>query len=99
MDWQDGADAIDRQVRALNPWPGVWTVTGAGTRLKILGVHLVEGGGKGKPGEVLNRQGDVLCGGGRVLRLVTVQPENAKAMDFAAAVNGNYVRVGELFGQ
>lgn len=30
---------IDRLLRALNPWPGVWTTTPQGKRLKILSLH------------------------------------------------------------
>ena len=36
IDWTKDASSIDRQIRALNPWPGVWTTTPDGKRLKIL---------------------------------------------------------------
>ncbi len=36
VDWSQTAQEIDRQVRALNPWPGVWTKTQDGKRLKII---------------------------------------------------------------
>ena len=93
VDWTRGAAAIDRQVRALNPWPGVWTAA-AGKRLKIIAAVPGDAGG-GPPGTILDRTGAVACGDGRVLRLVTVQPENAKAMDFAAAINGKYINPGD----
>ena len=28
LDWSHPADALDRRVRALNPWPGTWTTLG-----------------------------------------------------------------------
>lgn len=36
IDWSKPAEDIDRQIRALNPWPGVWCETPSGKRLKIL---------------------------------------------------------------
>ena len=35
VNWNENAAAIDRQIRALNPWPGVWTEF-EGARIKIL---------------------------------------------------------------
>ncbi len=35
LDWSRDAAALDRQVRALNPWPGTFT-TLAGVLLKVL---------------------------------------------------------------
>ncbi|HUD20971.1 MAG TPA: methionyl-tRNA formyltransferase [Candidatus Saccharimonadales bacterium] len=39
IDWQNSAEVIDRQIRALNPWPGTFTWLG-NQRLKILEVIL-----------------------------------------------------------
>lgn len=36
INWKGNAQDIDRQIRALNPWPGVWTQTNTGKRIKIL---------------------------------------------------------------
>ncbi len=90
IDWTRGVADIDRQVRALNPWPGVWTNDAAGKRLKIIAVAPGEVT-SAAPGTIIGRHGHVACGDGRSLRLVTVQPENARAMDCAAAVNGKYI--------
>ncbi len=38
IDWRRGADEIDRQVRALQPWPGAWT-TVDGRRLHVRRAH------------------------------------------------------------
>lgn len=90
IDWTRGAADIDRQIRALNPWPGVWTNDAQGKRLKIIAAAPGEGT-SAAPGTVIDRHGHVACGDGRSLRLVNVQPENARAMDIAAAVNGKYI--------
>lgn len=42
IDWRRDAVAIDRQVRALQPWPGAWT-TFDGKRLHIRAAHPVAG--------------------------------------------------------
>lgn len=38
ISWEQNCESIDRQIRALNPWPGTWT-TIAEKRLKILRAH------------------------------------------------------------
>jgi methionyl-tRNA formyltransferase len=93
--WDEPAEAVARQVRALNPWPGVWTMTADGKRMKILAAEAADKA-SGAPGTVSGK-GLVACGGGTALRLVTVQPENAKAMDAASAANGGYLAPGALF--
>ncbi len=94
VDWNQSATQIDRQIRALNPWPAVWSMID-GKRLKILAARpqILQGE---NPGTVLNAQGDVACGEG-ALRILEVQPENAKVMNFTAATNGNYLKIGERF--
>jgi len=97
IDWKLPAAEIDRQIRALNPWPGVWTGTSAGKRLKILAAEPVNTPVTGAPG-VLGGQGHVACGGGTALRLLKVQPESAKPMDAVGALNGGYLKSGEVLG-
>lgn len=79
IDWRRPAVAIDRQVRALQPWPGAWT-TIDGRRLHIRAAHPTAGidgvpVGALMPGE----WPEVACGQG-ALALDTVQPEGKPAM-------------------
>ncbi len=92
VDWHKSAIEIDRQIRALNPWPGVWAMTAEGLRIKILAA--VPGTGAGVAGTLLDKSGAVACGAGSALVLKTVQPDNGKPMDVAAAINGGYLKVG-----
>lgn len=92
VDWHKPAVEIDRQIRALNPWPGVWAMTAEGVRIKILAA--TPGAGAGVAGTLLDKSGAVACGAGSVLVLKTIQPDNGKAMDVAAAINGGYLKVG-----
>lgn len=97
IDWNKTAPEIDRQVRALNPWPGVWTIDEQGRRLKILAVDVVNERFTETPGTLVDRGGHVACGNDTCLRLRAVQPENAKVMDFSAAVNGSYLNADLRF--
>lgn len=96
IDWSAPALAIGRQIRALNPWPGVWTMTPGGQRLRVLAAVVVDADDaySHAPGTVIDRTGLVACGGGTVLRLITVQPDSGKAMDVSAAINGHYIQPG-----
>lgn len=97
IDWTQSAVAIERQMRALSGWPGVWTLHN-GLRLKILGAEIESAAGaQGKAGEIIHRHLVVACGDGS-LRLTTVQPENRKPMDGASYMNGGHVNTGEILG-
>ena len=79
IDWQRPAVEIDRQVRALQPWPGAWT-TIDGRRLHVRRATAVAGVddvpiGALLPGEVPC----VACGVG-ALALEIVQPEGRPTM-------------------
>jgi methionyl-tRNA formyltransferase len=93
IDWRGSAERVDAQVRALNPWPGTFGIVD-GRRLKILAG---EAGAPvdAPPGQVFEN-GIVACGAGS-FRLRTVQPENGRAMDIAAALNGKHLRAGDVF--
>jgi len=90
IDWQKDAASIDRQIRALNPWPGTWTESGE-RRFKILSAHKTKQTTKEKPGTIIDRLGDVACGKGTVLKILKLQPDGKQAMDFISALNGGYI--------
>jgi len=97
IDWTQNAAAIERQMRALSGWPGVWTLH-RGARLKVLTAAIENtDGAQGKAGEIIDRHLVVACGSGS-LRLTSVQPENRKAMDGLSYINGTHVNIGEVLG-
>jgi len=96
VDWRKSATEIDRQIRALNPWPGVWTMTADDKRLKIIAAGKIDEIFTEPPGTLVDRLGHVACGDDTCIRLATVQPENAKAMDIASAINGGYLAPDEM---
>jgi methionyl-tRNA formyltransferase len=79
IDWRRPAVEIDRQVRALQPWPGAWT-TIDGKRLHVRAAQPVAGIDGVPIGAVLPGEWpEVACGQG-ALALVSVQPESRPAM-------------------
>jgi methionyl-tRNA formyltransferase len=91
IDWSHSAIDIDRRIRAFNPWPATYCMTGD-KRLKVL--EATAEAGIGPKGTVLDREGRIACGQG-ILRLIKIQPDGGKPMDVAAAVNGGYLKVGD----
>ncbi len=90
IDWTRDAAAIERQVRAFDPWPGTFTSV-QGTVLKVLAAELAEGAGA--PGLVLDEQLTIACGVG-ALRLTCVQLAGRAAMEAAAFLRGHRVPPG-----
>jgi methionyl-tRNA formyltransferase len=97
IDWNRSGAEIDRQIRALNPWPGTWTTLPSGKRLKILAAETIPEEFGQSPGTVVGRIGHVACGQSSGLRLLEVQPENGKKMTMLAALNG-HVREDDILG-
>ncbi|MCB1591051.1 MAG: methionyl-tRNA formyltransferase [Alphaproteobacteria bacterium] len=90
IDWTKDAASIDRQIRALNPWPGTWTTSG-GRRFKIFSAACTKQSTKEKPGTIIDRLGDIACGKGTVLKILKLQPDGKQPMDFISALNGWYI--------
>jgi len=76
LDWNMTAAELERRVRALNPWPGVWFEHG-GARLKVLAAEV--SAQPGEAGVVLDDQLTIACGDG-ALRIRRVQKQGKGAM-------------------
>jgi methionyl-tRNA formyltransferase len=96
IDWSQDAPSIHRQIRALNPWPGTWTVFD-GKRIKILEAALSPHTDHNGVGAFMDSQGHINCGNGTALKILILQPEGKKPMDFKSAINGGYVKPGGMF--
>jgi methionyl-tRNA formyltransferase len=79
IDWRRPAQAIDRQVRALQPWPGAWT-TLDGRRLHVRRARPVAGVSGVPMGSVLPGEHPRVAAGSGALELEIVQPEGRPAM-------------------
>jgi methionyl-tRNA formyltransferase len=89
LDWRRSAEDLDRQVRALTPWPGAWTTIDAQV-LKILEAMPADSP-PAPPGTVLQWDGMrgfwVACGRG-ALRLLRVQVAGRAPQEAAAFLRG-----------
>jgi methionyl-tRNA formyltransferase len=94
IDWTGAAEAIDRQVRAFDPWPGTFTLLG-GAVLKVLAARPEPG--TGVPGTALDDALLIACGTG-AMRLLRVQIAGRAAMDAAAFLRGHPVPAGTGLG-
>jgi methionyl-tRNA formyltransferase len=90
IDWTRDAAALDRQVRALNPWPGTYALLD-GAVLKVLAA--TPEAGSGPPGSTLDDRLLVACGTG-ALRLLRVQAPGRAAMDAEAFLRGRKLAPG-----
>jgi methionyl-tRNA formyltransferase len=94
IDWAGDGAALDRLVRALDPWPGTRTTLG-GEVIKVLAAEPADG--HGAPGTVLAPDLTVACGTG-ALRLTRVQAAGRAATDGAAFLRGRRLGPGVVLG-
>lgn len=92
IDWTTPAAAIERQLRALHPWPGCYFMLD-GEVIKLLAATIIDK--SGAPGTLLDDQFTVACGD-RALRLDTVQRAGKAATDGASMLRGLRLPVGSL---
>jgi methionyl-tRNA formyltransferase len=88
----DGAEALERRVRALSPHIGAALTLPGGDRLGVWAAHAGGGGGSGPPaGDLdLTAPAPVLgCAGGGTLVLDEVQPPGGRRMEGAAWARGH----------
>jgi methionyl-tRNA formyltransferase len=83
IDWAQDAEALDRRIRALTPWPGCFFQAGAET-IRLLAAEPAPG--NGPPGRMLDPQ-TVACGRG-ALRLLRLQRPGRAAQPAAEFLRG-----------
>ncbi|MEO0464311.1 MAG: methionyl-tRNA formyltransferase [Pseudomonadota bacterium] len=94
IDWSHSAEAIERQVRGLAPFPGAWCELANGDereRIKLLLAEVTDG--EGDPGTVLDDDFTIACGSGAV-RPIKLQRAGKPAMERADFLRGNPVKAG-----
>ncbi|MEO5917217.1 MAG: methionyl-tRNA formyltransferase [Luteolibacter sp.] len=99
LDWTQDAIALERRIRAYDPWPGTYTVAiegGKEKRLKIFPPATVTDEAL-TPGEIATHDGALTigCGSGS-LRLTTVQPDGGRRMSASDYLRGRKPTAFEL---
>ena len=101
IDWSQSAAAIERTIRALDPWPAAHTSLD-GKMLKLWKAAVLEQaeGPHPEPGSILNAEKERLLiqTGDGILELLELQPEGKKRMSADAFLRGNHPREGTKLG-
>jgi methionyl-tRNA formyltransferase len=88
IDWSKPAREVLRHIHGLSPFPGAWSeIVGGGdaARVKILRCELAKG--SGEPGNVVDDQLTIACGGGAV-RIIELQRAGKAPMKAAEFLRG-----------
>ncbi|PYL66144.1 MAG: methionyl-tRNA formyltransferase [Verrucomicrobia bacterium] len=87
IDWTNPADAIERKIRAFDPWPGAF-MKYDGQNLKIFSATILAL--RGTPGEILQSEKElVIAAGEGALSLGQVQLEGKRRMTAAEFLRGH----------
>jgi methionyl-tRNA formyltransferase len=92
IDWSESAEAIERKIRAFNPWPGAFMKLG-GQNLKIFSGSVVDV--SGRPGEILRSETELIIATGQgALSLTEVQLEGKRRMSAGEFLRGHDALLG-----
>ncbi len=94
IDWSQPAQEIERQIRALTPWPSTFFMCGEET-IKLLEAEIIENL-SGEQGTLLDKNGIVACGIG-ALRLTRIQRAGKKPTDGSSFLHGARLEKGFVF--
>jgi len=87
LDWREPALALERRVRAFDPWPVAETRLSDGRRLRVFEAEVAAAGAPPAPAGTIVTAGragiDVAAGDG-ILRLRRIQPPSGRVMDAEA---------------
>ena len=96
IDWNKDAASISRQTRAFDPWPGSFSLLEK-ILIKFWLAHPVGNKTDENAGTIVKISKEsfwIACGGGTVLNVIEVQPENRPRLTAADFVHGYRVQVG-----
>ena len=98
IDWTKSAVEIERQIRAMSPWPSAFTFIN-GKTLKVWKASVLKTQAGKVPGTVLaaDKEGIQVACGQNVLVLHEVQLEGKKRMEVDAFLRGYQLKPGDMF--
>jgi methionyl-tRNA formyltransferase len=89
IDWSESAEAIERKIRAYNPWPGSFMKLGD-QNLKIFSASVADL--NGQPGEILRSDKDLIVAAGKgALSVAEVQLEGKRRMNVEEFLRGHRI--------
>jgi methionyl-tRNA formyltransferase len=86
LNWREPALALERRVRAFNPWPVAEALLSDGRRLRVFAAEALERPATAAPGTIVaaGRDGIDVAAGTGSLRLKRIQPPSGRVMDVEA---------------
>jgi methionyl-tRNA formyltransferase len=94
LDWRAAAAVLERQVRALDPWPGAFFEAG-GERIRVLAAVALPGTSASAPGAVLDNSLSIACGDG-VFRPLRLQRPGRAPLETSAFLRGFPIAAGTM---
>ena len=100
LDWREPAQALERRVRAFDPWPIAETHLSDGRRLRVFEAAVVAADRPDAPGTIVaaGRAGIDVATGDGVLRLLKIQPPSGRVMDAEAYLAAHSLSGAEFVG-
>ena len=97
VDWSRPATDVERQIRAMWPWPRAWTtVHGSPIQIHEAKVVALENGEYEPGGVVVARRRLVVACGVEALEIETVEPAGRRTMTASAYLNGLRTQIVQL---
>jgi methionyl-tRNA formyltransferase len=98
VDWTTDAYALERRIRALDPWPGAFTfIKRTGMRIRILQAERTDGNGDHGAVLTADEKGILVAAGGGALFIKRLQAAGRNACTAAEFLRGNKLVAGDLF--
>jgi methionyl-tRNA formyltransferase len=99
IDWTTSADAIERRIRGMSPWPGAFTFAGE-ERWTIWRASAKEMPQGTVPGQVISagKEGIAVATGQGILLITELQPANSRRMAAAQYLAGHNISSGMRLG-
>lgn len=93
IDWNNGAEEIERLIRGLNPWPSAYTMW-EDKVMKIWEAEVVEGEEESEPGTIVKveKDGFFVQTGKGLLKITQLQIPGKKRMDAGAFLRGYSIK-------
>lgn len=93
IDWNNGAEEIERLIRGLNPWPSAYTMW-EDKVMKIWEAEVVEGREESEPGTIVKveKDGFFVQTGKGFLKITQLQIPGKKRMDAGAFLRGYSIK-------
>ena len=101
LDWRAAAAVLERQVRALDPWPGAFFegprihIKEGGERIRVLAAVALPGASASPPGTVLDNNLSIACGDG-VFRPLRLQRPGRAPLELPAFLRGFPIAAGTV---